>query len=147
MVDKKYACYCGLYCMHCAVKAKIEPAAKILYDEMAKAGFEQVITFIPGGEGFWSFLKGMVEDGMCVSCRDGNGGNPDCAVRICAKEKGAEMCALCEDYPCDKITAFIKASVGYHVLEQDNTLLREKGWDEWTKLQTERCASGFTYTE
>jgi len=34
-MDTKYACYCGNY----AVKVKIEPASKVLYEEMEKAGF------------------------------------------------------------------------------------------------------------
>ena len=144
-MDNKYACYCGLYCGNCAVKVKVEPAAKALYDVMKSAGFEEVISFIPGGEGFWSFLKGMSDDGVCVSCRDGIGGNPGCAVRICAKEKHVEMCALCDDYPCDKFAAFLKASVGYHVLEQDNALLRDKGWEAWSLLQDERGEKGYTY--
>ena len=58
-MDKKFACYCGLYCGNCAVKVKVEPAARVLYDEMKAAGFEDVISFIPGGEGFWPFLKGI----------------------------------------------------------------------------------------
>jgi len=145
-MEKKYACYCGLYCGHCAVKVKVEPAAKVLYDEMKSAGFEEVISFIPGGEGFWPFLKSIADDGICVSCRDGSG-NPGCALRICAKEKGAEMCAFCEDYPCDKFSAFLKASVGYAVLEHDNALLRDKGWDAWAELQEKRRESGYTYQE
>jgi len=44
----KYICYCGLYCKNCAVKVKVEPAAKVLYDEMKKAGFEDIIDMIPG---------------------------------------------------------------------------------------------------
>jgi len=143
-MDKKLACYCGLYCGHCAVKVKIEPAAKTLYDEMKAAGFEGVIAYIPCGEGFWSFLKGMTNDGMCVSCRDGSG-NPGCAVRICAKEKDVEMCAFCENYPCDKFAAFLDVSVGYHVLEQDNILLRDKGWEAWLALQEGRWEKGYTY--
>ena len=145
-MDKKYACYCGLCCESCAVKVKAEPAAKVLYDEMKKAGFEEVISFIPGGEGFWPFLKGMADEGLCISCKDG-GGNPGCSVRICAKEKGVEMCALCEHYPCDKISAFIKASAGYAVLEHDNALLRDKGWEAWSELQDERRKKGFSYQE
>ena len=158
-MDKKLACYCGLYCGSCAVKVKVEPAAKDLYDKMKSAGFEDVISFIPGGEGFWPFLKGMAEDGLCVSCRDGNGGNPGCAVRICARdkniardktianEKGVEMCAFCEDYPCDKFSSFLDASVGYPVLEHDNALLRDKGWEAWSALQDARCEKGYTYSE
>ena len=145
-MEKNLACYCGLYCGNCAVKVKVEPAAKVLYDEMKAAGFEDVIAFIPGGEGFWPFLKSMVNDGICVSCRDGSG-NPGCAVRICAKEKGIEMCAFCEDYPCNKFDTFLNVSVGYPVLEQDNTLLRDKGWEAWMELQDERRAKGYTYSD
>jgi len=142
-MDKKYACYCGLYCENCAVKAKIEPASKILYEEMKKAGFEEIIHMITGGDGFWQFLKSMADDGVCVSCGEGSG-NPRCAVRICAKEKGIEMCALCDSYPCEKFNSFFE---GYPVLKQDNALLREKGIDAWSKLQDERRAVGFTYSD
>ena len=141
-MDKKYICYCGLYCENCAVKAKIGPASKTLYEAMKKAGFEEIINYIPGGEGFWPFLKNMTEQGLCNSCREG-GGNPGCAVRICAKEKGVEMCALCESYPCDKINLFYR---NYTTLEQDNALLREKGLEAWAKLQDERVKKGFTYS-
>jgi len=142
-MNKKLTCYCGLYCENCAVKAKIEPAAKVLQEEMKKAGFEEIIPFLPGGEGFWSFLNGMVNDGICVSCREGSG-NPGCAVRICAQEKGVEMCAFCSEYPCEKFADFFK---GYPMLEQDNALLREKGWDAWAELQNERKMKGFTYSD
>ena len=142
-MDKKYSCYCGLYCENCVVKVKVEPAAKVLYDEMKAAGFEDVISFIPGGDGFWPFLKGMACDGMCVSCRDG-GGDPGCAIRICAKEKGVEMCALCGEYPCDKLEDMLKK---HSLLERDNALLLGEGWDSWAKLQDERRENGFTYAE
>jgi hypothetical protein len=88
----------------------------------------------------------MANDGMCISCRDG-GGNHGCAVRICAKEKGIDMCALCEDYPCDKFAAFLNVTVGYPVLEHDNALLRDKGWEAWSALQDERRNAGYTYQE
>ena len=141
-MDKKYICYCGLYCENCAVKAKIGPASKALLEEMKKAGFEEIIHFIPGGDGFWPFLKNMAENGLCVSCQEG-GGNPGCAVRKCAEEKGVEMCAFCDSYPCDKFTPFLS---NYPTLKSDNELLREKGIDSWAKLQDERRAKGFTYT-
>ena len=141
-MNKEYACYCGLYCENCAVKAKVAPASKILYQEMKKAGFEEIIHMIPGGDGFWPFLKDMAENGVCLSCKEG-GGNPRCAVRICAKEKGIEMCALCDSYPCEKFTAFFE---GYPVLKHDNAVLRDEGMDAWSKLQDERLAMGFTYT-
>ena len=42
-MDKKFACYCGLYCENCAVKVKVEPAAKVLYAEMEKLGFAEIV--------------------------------------------------------------------------------------------------------
>ena len=141
-MNKKYTCYCGLYCENCSVKAKIEPASKILYEEMKKAGFEEVIHMIPGGDGFWPFLKSIADESMFTSCRDGCG-NPGCTVRICAQEKNIEMCALCDGYPCDKFAAF----EGYPVYKHDNELLREKGMEAWSTLQDERRAIGFTYSD
>ena len=142
-MDKRYICYCGLYCENCAVKAKVAPASRILYEEMKKVGFEDIIHMIPGGDNFWPFLKDMAEGGVCISCQEGSG-NPGCDVRVCAQEKGVEMCALCDDYPCEKFSAYFE---GYPVLKHDNALLREKGMDAWAKLQDERLARGFTYAD
>ena len=140
-MDKKYACYCGLYCENCAVKVKVEPAAKALYGEMAKLGFEEIMPFFPDGEKFWSFLKRMAVEGVCISCKAGSG-NPGCQIRLCAKEKNVEMCALCESYPCEHFTNFFK---GYPMLKRDNAVLRDNGWEAWGKIQDERHTKGFTF--
>ena len=142
-MNREYACYCGLYCDNCAVKVKVEPASNVLYDEMKKAGFEDIMPFLPDGDKFWSFLKNMAIEGVCVSCRAGSG-NPGCQVRICAQTKNVEMCALCESYPCELFTRYFE---GYPVLRQDNAVLREKGWEAWSQLQDKRQARAFTYAE
>jgi hypothetical protein len=141
-MKKEYICYCGLYCENCAVKAKIGPAASVLYDEMVKMGFSDVIEMIPGGSGFWAFLKDMAENGMCVSCKV-RGGDPGCKVRICAKEKGIEMCAFCDEYPCGLFDRF----AGYPTFRKDNELLREKGIVEWGKMQDARRKRGYVFTD
>ena len=142
-MNKEYICYCGLYCENCAVKSRVEPAAQALHTELKKAGFEDIINFIPDGEAFWRFLKSVSEEGACVSCKAGSG-NPGCTVRACAQEKGVNMCALCEDYPCDKFPAFFE---GYPVLKHDNDFLRAKGMVEWAKMQENRMAQEFSYTD
>ena len=142
-MDKRYICYCGLYCENCAVKSKVEPSARVLYGEMKKAGFEGIIQFIPDGDGFWRFLKSVSEDGACLSCKEGSG-NPGCAVRICAREKEVEMCPLCGSYPCDKFDEFFEA---YPMLKDDNALLREKGEGEWNNMQEERMAKSYAYSD
>jgi hypothetical protein len=140
-MDEKYACYCGLYCENCAIKTKVNPAAKALYDEIKASGFDEAISTVPGGEGFWKFLGEMANLWVCTACREGSG-DPGCAVRICAKEKGVEMCALCESYPCGHIDKMFK---GHRTLLRDNIFLREKGMEEWLRMQDERCKKGFIY--
>jgi hypothetical protein len=141
-MDKKFICYCGLHCENCGIKTKVEPASKVLYEEMKKMGFEGFIHNMPNGKEFWTFLKYMVEKGVCVSCQSGVGGDPHCAIRICAKEKGIEMCALCNDYPCDNFAMIFKVNP---TVKSDNALLHEQGMEQWAKLQDERKAKGFTY--
>ena len=142
-MDKEFICYCGLYCGNCAIKAKVEPAAKVLYEEMKKAGFEDIIHFIPDGESFWRFLKSTAEESACISCKAGSG-NPHCEVRICAKDKGVDICALCKSYPCEKFEEYFKA---YPILKNDNTILQKQDIEAWGKLQDERRKKGFTYTD
>jgi hypothetical protein len=142
-VNKEFICYCGLYCENCAVMAKVTPASKVLYNEMLKAGFEEVIHQIPGGDGFWPFLKNMATFGACLSCKSG-GADPSCAIRICAKEKLLEACAFCVEYPCEKFSDMLMRNP---ILKQDNVLLRNKGIEVWAKLQDERRVNGFTYQE
>jgi hypothetical protein len=137
-VDKRLSCYCGLYCENCTVKTKIHPAAKNLYDVMKGTGFDQAANNIPGGEAFWTFLKDIAESWVCVSCREGSG-NPDCKVRICAQEKGVEMCALCGSYPCELMEIFDNE---YPTLRDDNALLRDKGWEAWAEVQDSRLMEG-----
>jgi hypothetical protein len=143
-MEKKDACYCGLYCGNCPVKVKVELASKALYQEMENLGFEGIISFFPDGKKFWSFLKGMTTDGLCTSCKAGSG-NPACKVRLCAQEKNIEMCALCESYPCDYFAEFFQA---YPTLKEDNSFLQEQGWESWAKYQDKRQlqGTGFAYT-
>ena len=41
-------------------------------------------------------LDWMTTYARCAGCRSG-GGPPDCAIRICAREKGYELCSSCAD--------------------------------------------------
>ena len=89
---------------------------------------------MPDGKPFRDFLTGMNETGTCTSCITG-GGNPDCAIRICAKEKSAKVCAFCKSFPCRLIDPILATYPG---LLSDNELLRDKGWEKWGRLQKER---------
>ena len=138
-MKRELSCYCGFYCENCAVMAKVTPAARTLYNEMSAAGFKEVMPLLPGGKDFWSILYGFAINDACISCR-ADSGDPNCRIRACAKEKGHEMCAFCESYPCE---LFDKLLSEYPILIVDNDLLREKGWLHWLLLQSKRRAVGF----
>lgn len=121
----------------------MEPAAQTLYLELINAGFEDILPYFPDGETFWSYLKSMALEGTCDSCREGSG-NSSCRIRVCAKERGFEMCAFCADYPCERYTDLL---AGYPVLKEDNRLLQREGQEAWGKMQDERRIHGYVYSE
>ncbi len=141
-MNTEFICYCGLYCENCIIKMKVEPSAKLLHQQMRDAGFEYFIQAIPNGEAFWEFLKNMSEAGVCVSCRQGSG-DPNCAIRRCAQEKSIDVCALCDEYPCQHFEAVFKVQAG---IKADNALLRDQGLEEWGKTQDDRRRQNFCYT-
>ena len=95
------------------------------------------------GEAVWDFLTSMAENGTCVSCKVGSG-YPGGPVRKFAQEKNIEVCALCPSYPCQN---FDDIWDSYPGVGEDNVLLRDQGLDAWSKLQDERLARGFTYSD
>ena len=54
-MKKEYICYCGLYCEACAVKSKVEPAAKILHEEIKKPDLKILYIYCPMGKAFGAF--------------------------------------------------------------------------------------------
>lgn len=57
--------------------------------------------YIPDGKGIdWSMidlgLDWMTKYAVCAGCKNA-GGPPDCAIRICANERGYELCSSCDD--------------------------------------------------
>ena len=46
-------------------------------------------------------LEWMKKYAVCAGCESG-GGPPDCTIRICARDKGIELCSFCDDLDsCD----------------------------------------------
>lgn len=41
-------------------------------------------------------LEWMTKYAVCAGCESG-GGPPDCTIRICAREKGYELCSFCDE--------------------------------------------------
>ena len=89
---------CGLECTQCgsyiATKNNDLEALQRMADE-AKQQYNLDLT---------------AEQSRCTGClRDGIkiGYTDQCAVRLCALEKGVENCAYCDDFGCETISGFL----------------------------------------
>ena len=111
---------------------------------MAKDGWEVWGKEQPNFKEFWEFL-GQISDKKngCPGCRQG-GGNGFCGIRKCAKKKGVELCADCEEFPCHRIEGLAK---GYINLIPDMKRMKEIGFDAWFEEQQERVSTGFVYSD
>jgi hypothetical protein len=144
-VDKlSLVTYCGLYCPLCAQRGRIPRQAQALKESMAKEGYEFWGRELPGFEAFWMFLSDLADpDKGCPGCRQG-GGYPPCAIRACARERSVEVCAFCEQFPCERIQSFAQV---YPTLIADGERLRKIGIDAWIAEQEQRAATGFAYAD
>jgi len=145
MTDLKYVTFCGLYCRHCINFARIPQQAAALYNTMDREGYEHFGPYeSPEFNDFWKHLKKLAElDKTNPGCRGGCG-DPGCKIRICAKEKGQEICVYCEEYPCDKFEFLVKQ---YPALLGDGKKIKEMGIEAWLHEQEERCRRGYCFSD
>jgi hypothetical protein len=112
---------------------------------MIKEGYDQWgEQYLPNFKVFWEFLNERCEpDKCCPGCRQG-GGNPECEIRKCARQRKIDICVNCDDYPCEHITGLAKI---YPTLIEDGRRLKEIGIGRWLKEQNKRAETGFVYSD
>lgn len=137
--------YCGLYCGLCAHRNRIPQRAKLLRETLHEEGMDSWHKYYPSMKDtfptFWKFLDSLVK--MDCTCRTG-GGPPDCKIRICAKEKGVDLCPFCAEYPCSLIESLAEH---YVMVIQDGKRLRKIGLKAWVKEQEARAKRGVVYAD
>ena len=81
--------YCGYNCHLCAARSD-DPAAR----QRLVEGWRKIF----GHEHY------TAENVKCAGCpSDGRVADQQCKARPCAKQKGVESCAYCDEFPCDKM--------------------------------------------
>ena len=81
--------YCGYNCHLCAARSD-DPAVR----QRLVEGWRKIF----GHEHY------TAENVKCVGClSDGRVADQQCQARPCAKQKGVESCAYCDEFPCDKM--------------------------------------------
>jgi hypothetical protein len=138
----EFVTYCGLYCGLCAERTRIPRQAAALQQAMAEEGWPFWGPSVPNFVEFWQFLEGL-SSGGCSGCRAG-GGFPECPIRICARDRGMEVCSECADFPCNHVTAL---AARYPTLVADNHRLQAVGLAQWLDEQEERAQRGVVYAD
>jgi hypothetical protein len=110
---------------------------------MAEEGWPYWGGSVPGFAEFWEFLESLEAEGGCRGCRAG-GGYPECQIRICARERGQDLCSHCADFPCDRVESL---AARYPTLIADNRRLRAVGLERWLREQEERVRRGVVYAD
>ncbi len=143
--SRDYLCYCGLNCRLCTIVTTIPQDATRLYETLVKSGVNQYgEEMYEGFKEFWAVLQKMSQLAETCSLCQGDCGDPDCKICFCAREKGVEVCALCDEYPCDLIREFDEK---YRHITKNNDRIREIGLDAWLVEMDELAASGVTFSD
>ena len=140
--SKDYVAYCGLNCRMCSIMATLPGLAAKLHSTMQEDGWEFYGKEVyPEFDEFWKVLQNLSKmDETCPGCYGGCG-DPDCAIRKCAEERGLKLCADCADFPCQKLTDFTRR---YPFILENNLRIREIGLEKWLLEQDALVAQGVT---
>jgi hypothetical protein len=114
-IDTDLLAYCGLYCGTCPdYTQSIANLAKDLKKELDRCRLAKAapaMAKIPKFkafmhyEKFYALLETMMELRCVNPCKRG-GGNPACAIKLCARKKRFEGCWQCKDFrKCEKLKA------------------------------------------
>ena len=144
------ATYCGLYCDACAIKnGQIRDTATALQGMLNAYDYAQwapmVAQFFPATKHYPEF-DGVLEwltTQDCPGCLQG-GGNPECAIRICAQEKGLAGCWECSQDRCEKLKEIDQGYVG---AAENRKRIREMGLEAWLEEQASKVEDGFSYLD
>jgi len=93
---------CGIICASCPLgTGTVADCASQTKKHIVDCKIPMWSPFFPGGEIIdWTVvdlgLEWMEKNARCAGCRNG-GGPPDCAIRICSRDRGYDLCSSCPD--------------------------------------------------
>ncbi|MDX1358477.1 MAG: DUF3795 domain-containing protein [Clostridia bacterium] len=144
MEKRNYLTYCGLYCELCDARNKTPGKARELRQSLKDGEFEEWGPGIKEYDDFWKLLNRFSDTPVEMCCKNETCGHPNCRIRKCAKARGVETCAFCEDYPCEMILRFYESEP---LLLHDGQRMKKIGIDKWIEEQEQRKEKGFNYSD
>lgn len=99
--------YCGYNCHLCAARSE-DPAVRQ--------------KLVDGWRKYFGYENYTAENVQCDGClNDGKLADKQCKVRPCARKKGHENCAFCDEFPCDKLKKLMASREGMLLLSFPRT--------------------------
>ncbi|MFX1308786.1 MAG: DUF3795 domain-containing protein [Promethearchaeota archaeon] len=97
--EDKMIGYCGYNCYLCAARSDDINLRQKMVDAWRKYLGHEIYT---------------AENVACYGCKSKGDkiADKNCKARPCARDKGLESCAQCDDFPCDKVKHLIATSLG-----------------------------------
>lgn len=137
--------YCGLYCGACGIyQGRIEQAVENLREIISHYGFDKTAPKLAKWEPafqhyteFENVLDGFAKIlGECPGCVKG-GGDPDCELHECCKQKAYSTCAECvEMEKCERLQRYVPVLDSLRRIEAI-------GVDEWAKQMQKKVDAGY----
>lgn len=149
MNAKSLVGYCGLYCGACGIyQRRIKQAVENLKQIIGAYGFDKMMPELAKWEPslqhyerFEKVMDGLIKlFGECPSCGNG-GGNPNCIVRECCKQKGYTLCVECSDMEdCGKLQQ-------YGSVKKELQRIKITGFDKWLEEMQRKVVAGYCYLD
>lgn len=144
--------YCGLYCGACGIYQGIfKQKVKELRSVIKRYGFDKVMPQLAKWEPAFKYYKefeqvldGLVKMfGSCPGCV-ADGGDPNCKIRECVREKGYTTCAECAEHStCEKLQPYMKR----YGLAESLERIKAVGVAKWAEEMESKVKAGFSYLE
>ncbi|MHA1711713.1 MAG: DUF3795 domain-containing protein [Candidatus Freyarchaeota archaeon] len=141
--------YCGLYCGACGIyQGRIKQAVENLRKVISAYGFDKMASKLANWEPafqhytkFERVLDGLVKlFGSCLGCVAG-GGDPNCAIRECCKQKTYTTCAECVEMDtCEKLQRYVGAL-------RELRKIKAMGIDKWVEEMRKKVDAGYCYLD
>jgi len=145
--------YCGLYCGACGIyQGKIKTQVENLQSTIRAYGFNEFADQLANWEPAFKYHKEFDQVleaykklfGECPGCIQG-GGNPECKIRPCVKEKGFTSCAECkETETCATLEPMRKNYKGFQERMQR---LKQVGPAKYTQEMENKVKKGYCYLD
>lgn len=144
--------YCGLYCGACGIyQGKIKTAVENLQNTIKAYGFNTIADQLANWEPAFKHHKEFEQVleayaklfDECPGCI-GGGGDPECKVRNCAKEKGYTTCTECKEMAtCQHLEQWRKSPD----FQQRMQRIKQVGAAKYAKEMEDKVKAGYCYLD